>query len=407
MIRSEILQNIRPLQVRSPLDRYTRLMGVQNAQLQNRSAELGVQQQEQQLADRATNQQRVTEQGLQIYKIFEETQGDIDKALPRILQIPGLDPKLVESYQGLVKGKADIRNIDSQITDRELTRIETNRRNLATEAQQKTDAERAASKPVEVQPGNALVNPVDGKSIYTAPPKPPDLSWQEQTYEDWLKSPESAKHPKNRVGFERWQNAMQGQNRVDPAVTVQTVDKDGKPVTRVLPRSQAIGQEFPIAPTAQERNFTSSLEKINPVLSAISELSELINTQQGVIAKISGGAERVKAKANLNDDVAEYEALISGFTPMVARAVGHTGVLTQQDVDSVRALFPRPGDSKSLRDRKIARVKSILGEVTAPPQKTETGRIKVQIPGQAPGEIDADQWDAFKAKYPNAVKVTP
>jgi hypothetical protein len=49
-----------------------------------------------------------------------------------------------------------------------------------------------------------------------------------------------------------------------------------------------------------------------------------------------------------------------GFTPLVARALGHTGVLTEQDVQSVRALFPRPEDSKSLRDRKVSRLKGLM-----------------------------------------------
>ncbi len=69
---------------------------------------------------------------------------------------------------------------------------------------------------------------------------------------------------------------------------------------------------------------------------------------------------------NLNDDIAEYEAMISGFTPLIARALGHTGVLTQQDVDSVKALFPRPGDSKSLRDRKVARIEQLMGAIENP-----------------------------------------
>ena len=113
--------------------------------------------------------------------------------------------------------------------------------------------------------------------------------------------------------------------------------------------------------TTDARNRAVSLSKIDPVMSAISELSEKINTGKGLIAKLSGGVERAKAEGNLNDDVAEYQALIAGFTPLVARAVGHTGVLTEQDVQSVKELFPKPGDSKTLRDRKIERVKSILG----------------------------------------------
>jgi len=104
-------------------------------------------------------------------------------------------------------------------------------------------------------------------------------------------------------------------------------------------------------------------KKAAPVISAMSELSEKINTQEGLLAKMEGGARKLAAKANYDDDVAEYQSLISGFTPMVARALGHTGVLTQQDVDSVKALFPLPGDSKTLRDRKVTRLKSIISEL--------------------------------------------
>lgn len=156
-------------------------------------------------------------------------------------------------------------------------------------------------------------------------------------------------------------------NPVEPAVSIPTVDDNGKPVTRVLPRSQAMGKDFPSAPTAEQQNRASALGKIDPVLTSISELSEKINTGKGIEAKAQGEAAKAAARLNYNDDVAEYEAIISGFTPMIARAVGHTGVLTQQDVDSVRALFPSPGDSKTLRDRKIARIKTVLGNSQGQP----------------------------------------
>ena len=126
----------------------------------------------------------------------------------------------------------------------------------------------------------------------------------------------------------------------------------GQPITNPRP-----------VPSAMETQDARKFKQAEPILRSVSELSERINTGQGLIAKISGSVEKAKAQANYNDDVAEYEALISGFTPLVARALGHTGVLTQQDVDSVKALFPKPGDSKSLRDRKIARIKSIIGEL--------------------------------------------
>jgi hypothetical protein len=105
-----------------------------------------------------------------------------------------------------------------------------------------------------------------------------------------------------------------------------------------------------------------------PVLEGIKELSEKINTGEGLLATMAGGTAKLAAKANYDDDVAEYQALVSGFTPLVARALGHTGVLTQQDVDSVKALFPQPGNSKTLRDRKITRVEGIISKLEGAPK---------------------------------------
>lgn len=113
------------------------------------------------------------------------------------------------------------------------------------------------------------------------------------------------------------------------------------------------------APTTEQRNRTANTGRASVVLDSIDELSQKINTGYGAMAKISGFAERQAAKANLDDDVAEYEAVVSGFVPILARAVGHTGVLTEPDVQSVRKMLPQVGDSKSVRDRKMARIRKI------------------------------------------------
>lgn len=171
--------------------------------------------------------------------------------------------------------------------------------------------------------------------------------------------------PLSPAGIAAQKELQQGKPAPIPGTrAVNTIDANGKPVTRIVP--DVAGTEFPDQPTSEQQNRAAALGKIDPILTAISELSEKINTGKGIEAKARGEAEKAKARLNYNDDVAEYEAIISGFTPMVARAVGHTGVLTQQDVDSVRELFPKPGDSKTLRDRKIARVKSILAGNTSP-----------------------------------------
>jgi len=137
------------------------------------------------------------------------------------------------------------------------------------------------------------------------------------------------------------------------ALTGEHIDtKTGQPIKAPKP-----------VPSAMEQMDSRKFAKSAPVLSAIAELSEKINTNRGVYAKLAGGASKLAAKINLDDDVAEYQALVSGFTPLVARSLGHTGVLTQQDVDSVRELFPKPGDSQSLRDRKVKRILGIVSQL--------------------------------------------
>lgn len=105
--------------------------------------------------------------------------------------------------------------------------------------------------------------------------------------------------------------------------------------------------------------------KVAKVLESIDSLSKKINTGSGPMARVSGMVRGRSAGLNLDPDVQEYESLVSGFTPMVARAVGHTGVLTEQDVQSVRSLFPSPGDSSEVRDRKIAQLKRLMGNEAA------------------------------------------
>lgn len=106
---------------------------------------------------------------------------------------------------------------------------------------------------------------------------------------------------------------------------------------------------------------TATDDRAGSVIDALDELSEKINTQEGLAARAGGVWATAMARANYDDDVAEYDAVLSGAIPLIARKMGHTGVLTEQDVQSVRAMFPKTGDGKSLRDRKIKRIRGLMG----------------------------------------------
>ena len=290
--------------------------------------------------------------------------------------------KILASFSTIAGQKSNIKR-DTALTEQAgKTFDETVRHNTAIETE--------ANRKNEMDEMQKAVEIADKRNA----PAKPDLSttafeaWQRQNPDapiaDWLKLTEKATA------------AASTRTRA-----VNTLDASGNPVTKIVP--DVAGSEFPDQPTSTQRDRDTSLKNIDPVMKSISDLSEKINTGKGLIAKAAGGANKVLAEANYNDDVAEYEALIAGFTPMVARAVGHTGVLTQQDVDSVKALFPRPGDSKTLRDRKIARVKFILGiggdSPSPAPQQTQpkaggapkVGDVKKFLNGKS-GKWDGQGW---------------
>jgi hypothetical protein len=120
----------------------------------------------------------------------------------------------------------------------------------------------------------------------------------------------------------------------------------------------------------KERQQVLQMKKVLPIFDKIGELSNRINTGEGVYAKARGSVEKQAARVNLNTDVALYHSLLSGFTPIIARAMSHTGVLTQPDIDSTKEMFPKPGDSKQLRDAKVAQIKSLYTSIL---QVVETG----------------------------------
>lgn len=87
---------------------------------------------------------------------------------------------------------------------------------------------------------------------------------------------------------------------------------------------------------------------------------EGIFTAEGWQALPSGLYKSLAAKANIDVDMAEYLASLEGFIPIFARAVGHSGVLTELDSLKTMKLFPRPGDSRELAIRKMRNIEMLM-----------------------------------------------
>lgn len=147
---------------------------------------------------------------------------------------------------------------------------------------------------------------------------------------------------------------------------IETVDAAGNPVIQFM-TPEEVRQQGGVKTSPKTTAKASGPAAVDAILGEITALSERINTSRGGPgANLSGAARRGAAALNMDNEVSEYQALVEGFIPMVARAVGHTSVLTQQDVDSVRALFPQVGDNQALAQSKLARVRRILSAMQEP-----------------------------------------
>jgi hypothetical protein len=144
---------------------------------------------------------------------------------------------------------------------------------------------------------------------------------------------------------------------------VETVDDKGNPITKYMTPDE-VRAEGGVRGAPKTTAKAQGPATVAAVLGEIDTLSKKINTGgSNPLTRIGGTVRSAAGAMNLDDAVAEYESLIAGFTPIVARAVGHTGVLTEQDVQSVRALFPKPGDSASLAHSKLARVRKLMAQI--------------------------------------------
>ena len=128
-------------------------------------------------------------------------------------------------------------------------------------------------------------------------------------------------------------------------------------------RGEGDGGPTPTPLSADQKKDILAFEKSMPALERLRQLSAQVNTLRGPAARAAGVGKRGMAAANLDDATALYESTLRGFTPLFARALGHTGVLTEIDVERTQSLFPAVGDSASVAQAKLDGVESLIQEV--------------------------------------------
>ena len=161
-------------------------------------------------------------------------------------------------------------------------------------------------------------------------------------------------------------------NRLVPVITKDPQNND---ITLYLREGDVEGKSFIRPGGSQGSEYREMAGKIYPRLkelvlgsaaSGIPEGSEGFVPGEGVFslegpaARIQGWGQKLLAVGNLAPDFQEYLSSVVGFIPVFAKAIGHTGVLTELDVQKTIGLFPVPGDSRELSRRKLVNIERLM-----------------------------------------------
>ena len=145
-------------------------------------------------------------------------------------------------------------------------------------------------------------------------------------------------------------------------------------------------------------------EKMNaaaPVLAEMRALADEIFKSDWWSANFVGAWDTAMGAANKNEAVKEYRALVRGFSPMIARAIGHTGVLTDVDLDRTEDLFASIGllgtDSRAIAKAKFDRVERLMQGTASQAEKSALRDEWFPEDGQA-DDMDA-LFDEYSRQY--------
>lgn len=133
------------------------------------------------------------------------------------------------------------------------------------------------------------------------------------------------------------------------------------------------GGQLPLPPTTAQRNLAAGAtagqqnlrlaqQRATPILQDIGSRALALNKGGGggFIDRVTGMGRSAASGIGMDPAVDLYRSGIRGFVPLFARAVGHVGILTEQDVARTEELFPRVGDAENVTLEKIQRVNRIM-----------------------------------------------
>lgn len=143
---------------------------------------------------------------------------------------------------------------------------------------------------------------------------------------------------------------------------------DGTAVTTAIdPKTGKVvnNNVAPAAPTVDARNRASAVEAAKPIFDKMDALVARINTHAGIYATVAGTAKEAAAKANLDNDVSEFNSVVHTYAPVILRAHGLLRPQNEQIKDFISKAAVQPTDNADLALRKMRNLRQIGSKMAA------------------------------------------
>lgn len=215
-------------------------------------------------------------------------------------------------------------------------------RAVAAETRTQTTFEQNQNKPIEVNPGATLFDPNKREPIFTAPVKADKLSFEEETYNDYLKSPDAKRYGANRLGFDKYRQeqrvAIAAANKVDLEQVVNYSDAGVNKVGILNKKTHQIEElktpsggtaeaKLPEVPAALKTQATAALT----ALKQVDNIAKIVNENPQLVGPIIGRFETFMQGVGKNPFVGTKDERLG------AQLAEHLNALFAQEL---RSMFP-------------------------------------------------------------------
>lgn len=196
------------------------------------------------------------------------------------------------------------------------------------------------------------------------------------------------------------------QPRAEPVVIIQTVDANGQPVTKVVPRSEAAGQTFAAAPPKPNATQQGQIAELQSGLDAIQNIRTMYKPE--FVGPVAGRANRMRASVpgmELPDGVADFYAAVAGLRNEIIKMMSGAAVSGSEEA-RMKAQLPSELDKPEVFQAKLRQTEQNRANLLSRLQRK--GPVQGAAPAGGPrvgerrmfngkvGEWDGKGWKAVQ-----------